>query len=129
MIVVGYTPDKYGRAALEHGIAEAKAHGTEVTVVNASKGDALADPHFADSAAVDQLQSTLESSGVPFTVEQDTTTDPVEALLNAMEKPDADVLVIGIRHRTPVGKLLMGSTAQRILLTCPKPVLAVKPED
>jgi nucleotide-binding universal stress UspA family protein len=109
MIVVGYTPDKYGRAALEHGIAEAKAHGTEVTV--------------------DQLQSTLESSGVPFTVEQDVTTDPVEALLTAMEKPDADILVIGIRHRTPVGKLLMGSTAQRILLSCPKPVLAVKSDE
>jgi nucleotide-binding universal stress UspA family protein len=36
------------------------------------------------------------------------------------------VLVIGIRHRSAVGKLLMGSAAQRILLDVDCPVLAVK---
>jgi len=39
---------------------------------------------------------------------------------------DASRLVIGMRHRTPVGKMLMGSTAQQLLLDCPCPVLAVK---
>jgi nucleotide-binding universal stress UspA family protein len=37
-------------------------------------------------------------------------------------------LVIGIRHRTPEGKLLLGSVSQELLLECPKPVLAVKPD-
>ena len=34
MIVVGYTADKYGRAALEHGIAEAKLRQTHMLVLS-----------------------------------------------------------------------------------------------
>ena len=71
MIVVGYTPDAYGRAALEHGLTEARVRDTGVTVLNATKGDALADPRFADSTEVSSLQETLEASGVGFVVEQD----------------------------------------------------------
>ena len=37
------------------------------------------------------------------------------------------MIVIGMRHRRPVGKLIMGSTAQRILLDAPCRVIAVKP--
>jgi len=49
-------------------------------------------------------------------------------LLKTMERGDADLLVIGIRHRNPVGKLLLGSVAQRIILDATCPVLAVKPD-
>ncbi|WP_299569490.1 universal stress protein [uncultured Williamsia sp.] len=128
MIVVGYTPDGYGRAALEHGISEARVRATGLRVVNATAGDALADPRFADSGAVDHLEAALASSGVPYEVHQDVAVQPVDALLDAMEPEDAELLVIGIRHRSPVGKLLMGSVAQQVLLDCPKPVLAVKPD-
>jgi nucleotide-binding universal stress UspA family protein len=53
--------------------------------------------------------------------------DTADELLRAMDRPDAELLVIGIRDRNPVGKLLLGSVSQRLLLECPKPVLAVKP--
>lgn len=127
MIVVGYTPDKYGAAALDYGIAEAKFRNTAIKVVNTSTGDSLADPKFADADAVSELQGTLDRSGIDYVLDQSVVSNIVESLLDVMESDDSDVLVIGIRHRSAVGKLLMGSTAQQLLLSCPKPVLAVKP--
>ena len=50
------------------------------------------------------------------------------ALELAAEAADASLIVVGIRHRSPMGKLLLGSAAQQILLEAACPVLAVKPE-
>jgi len=52
----------------------------------------------------------------------------VEALIAVAKETSADFIVIGLRRRTPVGKLILGSNAQRILLEAPCPVLAVKAE-
>ncbi|MGV9862076.1 universal stress protein [Rhodococcus koreensis] len=129
MIVVGYTPDQFGGAALEHGVAEAQLRGTSLLVINSSKGDSLADQSFADNAHLQELEGTLAASGIGHEVRQIVGDDAVDVILEAMTAPNAELLVIGIRDRTPVGKLLMGSTAQRLLLSCRKPVLAVKPAE
>ncbi len=49
-----------------------------------------------------------------------------EDLLAVAEEVDPALIVIGLRRRTPVGKLILGSNAQRILLDAHAPVLAVK---
>jgi nucleotide-binding universal stress UspA family protein len=49
-----------------------------------------------------------------------------EEVVEAAERVKASLVVIGIRRRTPTGKLLTGSQAQRILLDATCPVLAVK---
>jgi len=127
VIVVGYSADPFGRAAVEHGIEEAKRRDTGLLVINATAGDAYVDARFARSGEVHDVEAHLQDSGVPFEIRQPVGVDATEELLTAMDSPDAELLVIGIRHRNPVGKLLLGSVAQRLLLECPKPVLAVKP--
>ena len=129
MIVIGYTEDRFGRAALDRGIAEATLRETDLLVINSTSGDSYADPAFAQPAQVHEVQARLSTSGVAFELSQPVGVDAAAELLSAMERPRAELLVIGIKHRNPVGKLLLGSVAQQVLLECPKPVLAVKPEE
>jgi nucleotide-binding universal stress UspA family protein len=129
MIVIGYSADAFGRAALEHGIAEAKLRGTTLLVINSTSGEAYSDPRFAQSDEVHDVERHLSECGVQFELTQPVGVDTAEELLTAMRLDDAELLVIGIRHRSPVGKLLLGSVSQQLLLECPKPVLAVKPDE
>jgi nucleotide-binding universal stress UspA family protein len=129
MIVVGYSADRFGRAALQHGIEEARRRDTGLLVVNSTSGESYADPHFAAPEEVHDVEAHLQECGVAFELIQPVGVDTADELLKAMDRPDAELLVIGIRHRNPVGKLLMGSVSQQVLLECPKPVLAVKPDE
>ncbi|CAN5323559.1 universal stress protein [soil metagenome] len=129
MIVVGYTADQYGRTALEHGIAEAKLRKTNLLVVNSTAGDSYVDAAFAQQKEVHSLEDRLADCGVEFEVEQPVGQYAAHALLEAMDRFEAELLVIGIRHRNPVGKLLLGSVSQQLILECRKPVLAVKPPE
>ena len=129
MIVVGYSADLFGRAALEHGIAEAKLRGTTLNVINSTSGEAYVDARFAQPGEVHDIEERLANCGVEFELSQPVGVDTADELLKAMERDDAQLLVIGIRHRNQVGKLLLGSVAQQLLLECPKPVLAVKPDE
>ncbi|MFC6706130.1 universal stress protein [Flexivirga alba] len=57
------------------------------------------------------------------------TEDATDELLRIADEESADLLVIGLRRRSPVGKLILGANAQRILLDAACPVLAVKPAE
>ena len=129
MIVVGYSADPFGRSALEYGIAEAKLRQTNLLVINSSSGEAYVDAAFAQQAEIHDVERHLADCGVEFELTQPVGVDTAEELLKSMGRDDAELLVIGIRHRSPVGKLLLGSVSQQLLLECPKPVLAVKPEE
>ncbi|WP_319446272.1 MULTISPECIES: universal stress protein [unclassified Mycobacterium] len=129
MIVIGYTADRFGQAALDHGIAEARRRDTDLLVINSTSGDAYSDPAFAQPDQVRDVQARLNTSGVPFEWIQPVGVDAATELLSAMQRPNAELLVIGVKHRNPVGKLLLGSVSQQVLLECPKPVLAVKPDE
>lgn len=125
-VVVGYIPDKFGEAALAEGIEEARRRGTSLLVVNTTRGDALVDRRYLGQEATAEMQERLAGLDVEYEVRQSIGTDVAEELVRIVGEVGGRVLVIGLRHRTPVGKMIMGSVAQRVLLDCPCPVLAVK---
>jgi nucleotide-binding universal stress UspA family protein len=126
-IVVGFVPTPEGHAALDRAIAEARLRQRRLVVLNASRGDALVDPRYASPQAWAQVQQQLAESGVDHEVEQAVEArDPADQLLAVARETNAELIVIGLRRRTPVGKLIMGSAAQRVLLEADCPVLAVK---
>ena len=126
-IVVGWTPDEFGEAALRRGIEEAKLRSGRVVVVNATRGDALVDERYADDDQLAALATELGGAGVEVDVRRALGADVGDQVLAVADDVSADLVVIGLRRRTPVGKLLMGSVAQRVLLGAECAVLAVKP--
>src|SRR4051794_5877474 len=126
-VVVAWAPNEFGAVALEHGIFEARERGRGVLVVNATRGDALVDDRYAGDDAVGALEAELAGSGLPHEVRQAVAADVAEEVLSVAAEVGARLVVIGLRRRSAVGKLLMGSVAQRILLGSSCPVLAVKP--
>ena len=126
-VVVGYIPNEYGEAALAEGIEEARRRRTGLVVVNATKGDALVDRRYVGEAGLAELRSRLAGLDLEHEVRQAIVADVAQEMLRVVHDTHAEVLVIGIRHRTPVGKMIMGSVAQQVLFDAPCPVLAVKP--
>ena len=126
-VVVGYIPDRYGEAALTAGIEEARRRSTGLVVVNATKGDALVDRRYVGEEGVAELESRLAGLDLQHEVRQAIGADVAEEMLRVVDDTRAQVLVIGLRHRSPVGKMIMGSVAQHVLLEATCPVLAVKP--
>lgn len=126
-VVVGYVPNELGEAALAAAVDEARRRGCDLVAVNTTRADRLVDPRYAQDAQAEALESRLEASGVPYAVRRFTSTElAADDVLTAATEVGAELIVIGLRHRSPVGKLLMGSTAQSILLDAECSVLAVK---
>jgi nucleotide-binding universal stress UspA family protein len=125
-IVVGYVPTEQGSAALYAATREAALRGTDLVLVNAAQGHDYARETYADERTLDEVGRALGDQGVAYTVRRFEDADPAAALLAVAAEVDAELLVIGLRRRSPVAKLVMGSSAQRILLDAPCPVLAVK---
>ena len=133
-IVAGFLRSPEGRAALSRAIEEAGLRDAELVVVHSMRGGQRDEVEqvLEYREEFEKLEQRLEESGINYRlVEYARGNAPSEDLLQASKDEDADLIVIGIRRRSPVGKLVLGSNAQDILLHADCAVLAVKahPDD
>jgi len=128
-IVAGFLRSPEGRAALDRAIEEARFRDAELVVVHSMRGGQRDEVEqvLEYREEFENLEKRLDDSGIsPRLVEYARGNAPSEDLLQASKDEDADLVVIGIRRRSPVGKLVLGSNAQDILLHSDCAVLAVK---
>jgi len=126
-VVVGYIPNEYGEAALTEALLEAQRRGTGLVVVNSTRGDSLVDKKYVGELGRSELERRLAAAPIDVELRQTMGADVADEILDVAREVAAEAVVIGIRHRSQVGKLLMGSIATRLLMEAPCPVIAVKP--
>lgn len=126
-IVVGYLRSPEGAAALERAIEEASLRDAELVVVHSAPD--RADEVRSYDEEFEALGKRLDSAGITHrTIDYVRGNTPAQDLLEAIDEFDAGLAVIGVRRRSAVGKLVLGSNSQDILLKADCPVLAVKPD-
>ncbi len=129
-IIVGYLATPEGQEALRAATQEAQLRSTPLVVVVSERTSRMSPEQVrqreSDVAAV---RAELDASGLEYDIRiMGESSDVADDLVAAAEETGALLIVIGLRRRSPVGKLILGSNAQRILLDSPCPVLAVKPD-
>jgi nucleotide-binding universal stress UspA family protein len=126
-ILVAYAPRPEGQVALDKGMEIAKRRNEHLMVVNASPGGHGEDASKADVQDVERVEALLAESGLNAEFKQFVRGNSAVAEIEELvESLPVSLLIIGLRKRSAVGKLILGSVAQDILLSVPCPVLAVK---
>lgn len=128
-IIVGYIASAEGRAALERAIDEARLRNAMLVVVHSMRGGGRdeAEQAVAYRDELESVEARLENEGIRYQTRALVQgQSPSQDLIGVARQEQAGLIVIGLRRRSPVGKLVLGSNAQDILLHADCPVLAVK---
>lgn len=129
-IAVAYTDSDAGRAALVVAVRQAQLEGTRLEVLSVIDDEPDGDDAVQRGEAEAHVADVLDSlPSLPAWTARVVAAggDVAQGLLDLVVESGATMLVIGSRRRSPVGKLLMGSVVQRVILDSPVPVLTVKP--
>ena len=126
-ILVGFVPTPEGRAALRRAVQECHLRHSRLVIVDAERPEEdlpVADPSESE---VEAACAELGLSRPELEVRRfENPYEPADHLLEVADEIAAELIVIGLRRRTGVGKLILGGSAQRILLDASCPVMAVK---
>ena len=128
-ILVGYDGSSSAKEALNLAKTHAKALGASVAVVTSmEKGTE------GQRVEITEIEKGLEWAKSLFD-ENEIACDthllirglsPGEDIVEFAKENQVDEIIVGVKRRSKVGKLLMGSTAQYIILKAPCPVVSVK---
>jgi nucleotide-binding universal stress UspA family protein len=126
-ILVAYVARPEGQAALDKGMEIAKRRNERLVVVNAGPGGTKEDASMVDVQERERVEQVLADAGLDAQFKQFVRgKSAVEEIEDMIDSLQVSLLIIGLRKRSPVGKLILGSVAQELLLSVPCPVLAVK---
>lgn len=120
-VCVGYVPTAEGRAALGFAIRECTVRSDRLLVVVTA--EVAASPEFEADLALSK--ASLRPSSVEVRA-VDSDGSAATELIDLSYEDTTDLLVIGLRRRSPTGKFVLGSTSQQVLLAAGCPVTAVK---
>jgi len=130
-VAVAHQPSATGHLVLREAAREAALRNISMTVIQVTDAVDLdvTDAHTAGLS--DEVSSVLGESGVgsvdwKLELVPGTTDDTAESILHIATRAGAELLVIGARRRSPVGKLILGSVTQTLILEADMPVLVVK---
>ena len=126
-IVVGYVPTPEGEAVLARAGQEARLRSEDLLVVSSARGESKISPVYTPTSALALLIADLKVAGVGVEVSNlEKAGDPADAILGAIDEVGASLVVVGLKKRSAVGKLMLGSTAQTVLLKSNCSVLGVR---
>ncbi len=124
-VIAGYLATPEGKAAVQRAGEEAVLRHQSLVVVDMSSDRVLIDERSLP-AVLEAVRQRLVDAGLEFHLASSTVLDPDDAIIRTAQRRNAELIVIGLRSRNPVGKLLFGSVGQNVLLHADCPVLVVK---
>jgi nucleotide-binding universal stress UspA family protein len=126
-VLLAYIRTPEGDAALAAAVEEARVRSTGAVVVNVTRPASEVDSPLSAEQLGDAVAALFAASDVEVELRQlPAGTDPADGILSVVAETKPDLVVIGMRRRSEVGRLILGSTSQRIMVGADCPVLAVK---
>ena len=128
-ILVGYDRSNSGKEALKLAKNHALALKGEVEVITSMQKGTEKDQEDMDQAerGLEYAEALFKENNIPCKTHlliRGLT--PGEDLVEFAKENNIDEIVVGVKRRSKVGKLLMGSTAQYVILNAHCPVVTVK---
>jgi nucleotide-binding universal stress UspA family protein len=126
-IVVGSVPTPEGEAALARAGEEARLRAETLVVVSSTRGESGVGPVYPQTSTLMRMVAGLKGDGVEVEVEhRERSTDAADDILSVADAVKASLVVVGLKKRSAVGKLVLGSTAQTVMLRARCSVLGVR---